>query len=304
MRHGSQLLAACLFLLPRALAAQPALDTLWPNADGIRWTYRIDATSTIDPADNFTAAAVLWFDGEVPTAGGPAQMLHGTHPVPTAKAGPFSRDPLLARLWRARPDLRPLLASRGGGGGGGQGDGTGWWPLLLHDGYFMKSATNIQMWQPSFDHPTWTYLTDNLSLGAQFTQQLIPEFADNVFLHGTVEAVDANVQTDAGVFHGAVRMGYVIDYGLTAAVEDGTPHGLYRSETRGHVYFVPGVGPVDLFEELLPVAEFQCDATGCPPPSVTDIVGQVVATLRLSLTGSTVSVQQRTWSEVKSLYQR
>lgn len=301
MRRGSGLLTACLLLLPRVLAAQPALDTLWPNADGIHWTYRIDATDVVDPGGNFTAEAVLWFDGEVPTAGGPAQMLHGTHPVPTGKPGHFSRDPLLAQLWKARPDLRPLLAARGSDGSAG--DGTGWWPLLLHDGYFMKSASNIQMWQPGFDHPTWTYLTGNLNPGAQFTQQLIPEFADNVFLHGTVEAVDATVQTDAGTFHGAVRMGYVVDYGWTAWTDDaGNPHGLYRSETRGHVHFVPGAGPVELLEEMLQVAEFQCDDNGCPPPSITDLVGDVQVSLRLSLTRSTVGVQHRTWSEVKSLY--
>jgi len=292
-----------LLLAPQALSAQPALDTLWPNADGIHWTYRIDATDTVDPGGNFTSEAVLWFDGEVPTAGGPAQMLHGTHPVPAGKAVRFPHDPFLTQLWKARPDLRHAIATRAGNGL--TGDGTGWYPLLLQDGYFMKSATNIQMWQPDWDHPTWTYLTDNLNPGAEFTQQLIPEIADNVFLHGTVEAVNAIVQTDAGVFNHAVRMRYVIDFGLTPATdEDGTPHGLFRSETAGHVHFVPGVGPVELLEEFTPVAEVQCDDSGCPPAGVTDMVGQVVATLRLSLTSSTVSVQQRTWSEVKSLYHR
>ena len=292
---------ASTFLFAHAAAAQPSLDTLWPNTDGTRWTYQISVTDAVFPAQSFVAEATLQLSGAVMTAGGMAQVLLGAHPVPAGKAPAVALDPLLDRLWRARPDLRAAIAARVGRAP--NGGTTGWYPLLLHYGYFMKGAANIQMWQPDFDHPTWTYLTSNLLAGAQFTQQLIPELASDVFLHGTVEAVDASVQTEARLFDTAVRMGYVIDYGWSITDDDaGNPHGRVRSETRGHVHFVPGVGPVELLEEFIRVAEFQCDATGCPPPSDTDDLGQVQVTIRLSLTASNVAVQQRTWSEVKSLF--
>ena len=305
---------ASTFLFAHAAAAQPSLDTLWPNRDGTRWTYQISVTDAVFPAQSFVAEATLQFSGEIMTAGGMAQVLLGAHPVPAGKAPAVALDPvrsgkapavaidpLLDRLWRARPDLRAAIVARLGPAA--NGGTTGWYPLLLHYGYFMKGAANIQMWQPDIDHPTWTYLTSNLLVGAQFTQQLIPELAIDVFLHGTVEAVDASVQTEARRFDTAVRMGYVIDYGWTTPVDDaGNPHGRIRSETRGHVHFVPGVGPVEMLEEFIRIAEFQCDATGCPPPSDTDELGLVQVTIRLSLTASTVAVQQRTWSEVKSLF--
>ena len=297
LRHW---MGVAVLLVPGAALAQPTLDSLWPNADGLRWEYEFVNTSTVDPS--FTTPAVLRFDGTVQTAGGTAQVLYGEHVVP-AKAHPgAANDPLLVALWRARPDLRAAIEVRTGRS---LEEDTFWWPLLLQAGYFMKGPTNIQMWQASWNHPTWTYLTDDLTVGANFTQQLVPELADNVFLHGTVEAIDATVATPAGTYEHAVRMGYVIDYGWGDLVDMNTQQviGRARAETRGHVHFVPGIGPVEMLEDFIPFLEIDCTPDNCPQEWI-DLLGVSLTTMTLSLTHEVVSVEPSTWSTVKSLYRQ
>jgi hypothetical protein len=285
---------------PGLAMAQPTLDELWPNVDGTRWEYELDYASELE---SFTNPAALWLQGTVETAGGTAQVLYGEHAVPVkaSTALPALPDPVLAAVWRARPDLREAITARTGVSLTGSEP---WWPILLHHGYFMKGATNIQMWQPDFDHPTWTYLTNNLTVGATFTQQLIPEFADDVFLHGTVESIDATVTTMIGTFEHAVRMGYVIDYGWSEETDEfGNPIGLSRSETRGHVHYAPGVGPVEMLEDFIPYAEIDCSPSSCPP-GWGDQLGQSFATITLSLTNRVVSIEDVSWGAVKALYRR
>jgi hypothetical protein len=156
------------------------------------------------------------------------------------------------------------------------------------------------MWQVSFDHPTWTYLTNDLAVGATFTFQLIPEFADNVFLHATVEVIDATVVTPVGTFGNAVRVGYRVDYGWSEdPIYD--PGGMFRTEIRGYVHYVPNIGPVDMREEFLPYAETDCGTNECPQ-HWRDLVAVVAQTMTLSLRGTNVAAASPTWSEIKSLY--
>ena len=281
-------------LSPAVALAQPTLHSLWPNADGNRWEYELTHTSPNEPA--FTTPAALWLQGTAETAGGTAQVLHAEHAVPVPK-GVALANPVLAAVWRARPDLRPAIAARAGVAQAGP---EVWWPLLLHNGYFMKGASSIQMWQTDVDHPTWTHLTDDLAVNATFTQQLIPELADNVFLHGTVLATDATVTTIVGTFEDAVRMGYVIDYGWGEWIDDqGNPLFRYRAETRGHVHFVPDVGPVEMLEDFIPFVEIDCASPPCPREGD---LGVSFETLTLSLTNRVVSIAELNWGTVKSRY--
>jgi hypothetical protein len=158
------------------------------------------------------------------------------------------------------------------------------------------------MWQPSWDHPTWTYLQDNITVGASFSRQLVPELASDVWLHGTVGAVAATVITLNGVYDDAVRVDYVIDYGLAQEVdESGTPIGTIHSETRGHVHYVPNVGPVELFEQFLPYVTIDCGTADCPPEWV-QWLGAVVETQSLSLSAAPVPSEAVSWGEVKTLF--
>jgi hypothetical protein len=289
-RHA---LAVALVLSPVAALAQPTLESLWPNPDGLRWEFEFRIIRIMYGWD-FTSPASLQLGGHVETPGGTAQVLHGNHDVPPDAGAVPVHDPLLRAVWQARPDLRAAIIARAHASSGGPT----WWPLLLGPGNFIKNVTNIQMWQPGVDHPTWTYLTSNLAIGATFTQQLIPEFSDDVFLHGTVTDIDVTVSTIAGTFEHAVKMTYRIEYGWSDVLPE-PPLTRSRWETHGHVHYVPDVGPVDMLEEYK-LLEIDCAPDPCPP-EWQDRVGTSVQTITLSLTG-TVSTEARTWSQVKSLY--
>jgi len=299
MRAHALGLCLCILALPAWAQLPPALDTLWPNADGLRWDYELTVVNHVLPDESFTVAASLQLSGTVETAGGTAQVLLGDHPVPAKPGTAPGSSPLLCAVWRARPDLRARIAARQGAS---RVAAAAWWPLLLHPGYFMKSATSIQMWQPDWDHPTWKYLEDDLLVGADFTLQLVPDLADDVFLHGTVEANDTPVTTDAGSFEHAVRMGYRIDYGWSVILDEAlNVIGQYRSETLGHVHYVPGVGPVESLEDFIPYQEIDCSPGECPP-EYTSQLGVSAETMGLALQGLPTAVAPASWSVVKSLY--
>jgi hypothetical protein len=298
MRPLVPLLVLAAIAAPRPVSSQPTLESLWPNADGVRWDYSMSITDITGL--NWNGPGSMRFDGTVPTAGGIAQVLVATHDTPVLKSNARPANAILAAVWRARPDLRPALAARYGDVSAGMGI---WYPILLHDGYFMRTSAALQMWQEEWDHPTWTYATADLTLGAQFTQQLIPEIADDVFLHGTVESIDATVMTPAATFAHAVRMGYWIDYGWSEDVlPDGTPTGrFYRSSTVGHVHFAPDTGPVEMHEEFILYSEIDCGTEACPP-EWEDQLGAPFQSIDMALTASTVGVRASTFTQVKQLY--
>ena len=284
--------------------AQPTLENIWPNLDGTRWEYGFVWTDNT-AGTTVMSPAFLQLEGHVTTPGGEAQVLLGEHaPVPDvdlplAGATP-GLPPLLAAIWRARPNLRERLAALPAA----PSRQMVWNPLLLHDGYFMKTAVDIEMWQESWDHPTWIYLEDDFTVGASFVHQLLPEIVDDIFLHGTVMAVDAVVDTPAGTFVDAVEMTYLVDLGTSIVTDDqgnllGTLHGEYH----GHVHYVPDVGPVELLEEYTPFVWVDCGDEDCPPEWL-ELVGVAVTTQTLALTSLPVATVERSWSGVKSLYAR
>jgi hypothetical protein len=111
------------------------------------------------------------------------------------------------------------------------------------------------------------------------------------------------VTTLAGNFEHAVRMGYIIDYGWADGLDENQNFiGRFRAETRGHVHFVPEVGPVDLLEDFIHFVEIDCGPTACPQEWI-DQLGVSVQTLTLSLTRGPVSVEPMSWASVKRLFQ-
>ncbi len=268
-------LLAMWVLIPDTGAAQPTLDSLWPNADGLRWDYKITVENDSLPGGSFTTDAAMTLVGTVETPGGTAQVLHTSHGLSPATGG-------------CCLPVRSLTCSP---------VSTRWYPSLLHGNYFMKTATRIQMWERELvcDQPYWTYLTSSLAVGDTFTQPF-PCSGSDGFLHGTVAAIDATVSTPAGTFTNAVRIDYrVVDGWSECADENGNPLFRFRAETRGHVHYVPDVGPVDLLEDFIPVAETEGDGCGCP-------VHFSVQTIRMLLTRGPVPVAPITWTGVKRLY--
>ncbi len=307
MRDTRLWLVGLSVLIHSPALAQPTLDSLWPNANGLRWDYEITIHDWLDGNLFTTDTARMTLADTVETAGGTAQVLHATHaplPFPAALAlAPL--DPILRRVWRARPDLRGAIAARYGGV---KVASNAWWPLLLQGCYFMKSDTTIDMWQTEPTLPSeviWRYLKSPLVVGATFELELIPSLNDSVFLRGTVVALDATVSTRDTTFANAVRMRYVVDYGWGACTNDeGDSLGACHYETRGLVHYVPNVGPVDMLEDFVHVeSDSAClgcciDPSGCPTPP-----GSSLQTITMSLKGhGPVGVAPTTWTGVKRRY--
>lgn len=283
-------------LIASGAYAQPTLDSLWPNDDGMYFAYQYHRIDLIEGVD-YGGPAYLALEGHHTTPGGEAQVLLGDHSASPAKDG--GRKPgLLASIQQARPDLRAAIEQKFAG----PNKVNGWLPFFLHTGYFMKSVPAIQMWQDTWNHPTWTYLTDEIVVGASFTHQLVPELVDDIYLHGTVVALDAMVMTENGIYTNAVKVEYVLDYGVSnLADENGNILATIHAERNGHVHYVPGVGPVELLEEYTPFVWADCGNDDCPP-EIGDWIGQVTETQTLSLMQNPVSVEAASWGGVKSMY--
>ena len=287
-----------------SLSQAQDLSDLWPNGDGTKWTYEFTGwergSDPLTISRTWNVEATLTLAGTENTAGGIAQKLVGWHAAISGKPGP-QMNALLTNLWRARPDLRDAIRDYVSNHPNEVASSANWLPNLLHDGLFMKLPNKIEMWQASWDHSTWTYLTDALSVGQKFTHQLVPELADNVFLHGTVGAVDATITTPAGTYANAVKVLYEIDYGVTDMTDEtGTKFGTIQTLTLGHVYYVPHVGPVDSSEEWIPYAVVDCSPLQCPL-EVLDRVGVAWYQYNLSLQSGPVGVKERPWSFVMKL---
>jgi hypothetical protein len=285
----------CILAVAQGAWGDPLLESLWPSADGNTWIYDLVIT---DSTGTFQTQATMQLNGTVTTAGGPAQVLDSWHDLATYMPSDIAHlPPLLRSVWQARPDLRERILAKYPP----RTKETGWAPLLLHGGYFMKRPEIIEMWQPYWDHSTWTYLKTPLTVGAQFVHQLVPELADDVFLYGTVAALDATVTTSAGIFENTVKMDYLIDYGTSVLTDPaGIALGTFGSETTGHVHFAPDIGPVDLLEEFVPFTWLDC-GWDCPPEYVA-LVGVVVQTITMSLANGPSPVVGRSWASVKALY--
>jgi hypothetical protein len=289
--------AVLALLAPAAAWSQPTLDSLWPNDDGLRWTYSGNYEDIVDGPESFTG--ILQFDGTVPLfGGGTGQNLEATAigvPASSASAAGAARlQGFWRQLWIARPDLRAKIESYAAA----HKVPIAWPLLLLGPANFVKDATTIGSWSEVEDYWGWWYLTNDLTMGAQWTLQLVRPLADDVFLHATVTSLMASVVTDAGTFNDAVQMDYLVEYGLAEIIDEGgNSIGTVRAETSGTVYYVPNVGPVAC-EEHFYATEVNCPT--CPPDEWP--VGVDLAHGDLSLRSLPVAEQESSWGHVKALF--
>ncbi len=287
------LVLACGSALPAL--AQPTMDELWPNQDGLGWSYAQHYESFSKPVvlDNQIR---IFFDGvTVAPDGIQAQYLrHEVLSGPALLSAPDDEvaDPLLRQLWIARPDLRDRIRLAGASDGPCPAFAPpGSYSVLLNGELaYVKTADEIAALRCNLANTrSWLWLTSNLTLGHAFTLQLIPDLADDVFLHGTIGAIES-VTVPAGTFADCVRVDYVVDYGTAECGGAGT----YRSETRGSIWYAPGVGPVECREEFIPTVE-QTGACG-------GVVGLVDSRAALELTTATTPVRHTSWGRLKAAY--
>jgi hypothetical protein len=297
-------------------SAQVPLAPLWPNEDGMSWPFRLHVVELPEGIDTVVEGSMT-LEGTTVVPGGLAQNLIAQH-GPITRLAPgnlrsgrslagrlFGENPpalpgLLRRVWLARPDLRERIEERYADSQ--RMDPGPWWPNFLHGGYLLKTADRIEMWQDEWNHSTWTYLAAPVEVGQTFVHQLVPELADDIFLHGTVTAIDAAVSTPAGAFSPVVKMEYLIDYGISEIVDEmGTLLGTFHGETTGHVQYAPGVGPVDLLEEFVPYVWAECPGGPCPP-EIEDYIGVPIQTIMMQLTGQPTPAIGMSWGSARVLY--
>ena len=302
---------ATFLLAAPALAQPPTMAELWPNDDGRSFSYNQHYESFDSNAETIDNQIRLFFDGTTVAPDGiqtqylRQQLVSGAVSQVTLDGAPrttmfaaVANNPFVRHLWVARPDLRAKILTAVADAPCPENAPPGANSVLLNGEFaWLETADEIAAWRCNLANTrSWRWLVSNLTIGNTFTLQLIPDLASNVFLHGTVAAIEP-ATVPAGTYSGCVRVDYVIDYGTTDCIDDnGMPHGTSRSETRGYIRYAPTVGPVQSFEEFIPVVEKSGD---CPDPWP---VGEVIARATLVLNSQPVPTRQTSWGRVKQVY--
>ncbi len=292
-------LAASAWVAAPAMA-QPTMDELWPNQDGLCWTYAQRWQDLEQPGVLENRVRII-LDGTViaPTAIQAQylrqEMIGGAAFATTSE--PALSDPFLRQLWVARPDLRTKIMKVVADAECPKGGATGAYGILLRgESAYLKTPDDIGAWRCNAnDTQAWMWLVSDLTLGNTFTLQLIPDLTDNVFLHGEIAAVEP-VTVPAGTFKDCVRVDYVVDYGFSDCVDiGGNVTGTFRAETRGYVHYAPGVGPVLSFEEFIVHVELIGDCGGPP-------LGEPSTRVSMDMDTTPTPVRRASWGQLKLTY--
>lgn len=303
-------LTAGSFRVTEGIAGAPGAKSgqyrrIWPHEDGRGWAYRLtsrewdipptvpfpqspddvpiltidDAINLLatdpDPAHSQVASGTyrLRFNGLVTTLSGVTRqnLEESVDEGATATAALTFKRPgnrFLALLRRARPDLArkmglqaPSFATRSTVIPDA--------PILLHGYAWEQTDQWIGTYGDLNQQIAWIFLTPNLKPGAEFSLQLVPDLADNVYLHARVVGW-TRVETAAGVFHRALDVVYLVDFGASEVTDvDGNTIGYYRPYLYGRSDYVAGVGPVYSRERF---------TQGANQPPASDIVSSLTST--------------------------
>lgn len=285
-----------LLLIPlAAFASEDPLAELWPAAEGLRFDYDY-AYSSFMYGESAAGPAFLEFTAPTTVPDGAAWLLEGSTPAPIPR-GDVPPPGLMRYLWTSRPDLRARLE------GLAPTRDREWSPYFLHTGIFRDAGMRLEMWQPGWNHSTWTYMVAPPVVGMSFTHQLVPELADDIYLHGVITDTNAQADTPAGIFENCVVVTYLIDMGVSEITdESGEVVGTMHGEVAGHVAFAPMVGPVELLEQHTPFVWVDCGDAPCHEGIPAWSVGQVGAVHTLMLSQMPVGNENRTWSDVKAMF--
>ena len=266
---------------------EPTIENIWPNEDGTFWTYEYmwrawDADVTtyperdslppvpsmdkienlvrhhpIGPDPNVVEGTYrLEFDGLTTTGSGvTAQNLEESVVAAEGRARLFAgtggQSGFLERLRRARPDLECEIAARCLDLGPPLQPGSPPTPIMIHGGAWEKTDHWIGTYGDLDTLPAWKFLEANLTAGHEFTHQLIPSLASDVFLHCRVLGRTV-VRSPAGHIWRALECLYIVDYGpyeITGPSEE--PVGWEQFYDYGRVIYVPDIGPVYSYERAL-----------------------------------------------------
>ena len=255
----------------------PTMDNIWPHADGNAWIYDLAVRSfagdpdAVFPADGsmpplptmeelhaamdqdivFEARGQsdglyrMAFEGDITTESGVTAQ-HLTEelflPVEGLRRVSSHEDRLLGRILAARPDLRGRVACKD------IGDELKA-PILLGGYAFEATADGIYSYGDVDQDHSWTYLEGDLTVGSEFSIQLLSAFTDDLFLYGRIWNV-GDYTVGGMTYANCVECFYLVDLGVTPVVDEfGMPLGNIRAYIFGSVYFAPDIGPVYCHEK-------------------------------------------------------
>ena len=191
------------------------------------------------------------------TSGAVGQRLESTlspDTIPTFSPSPLrstSGGDFLARLAMARPDLRRrievLRAAQVPTASAKSVDS----PLFLSGWAWARTPEWIGSYGELNTEVAWKYLVANFATGSEFSLQLVPDLASDVFLHARMLPRETIV-TESGTYTRAYVCLYLVDYGLSNLTDaDGNDLGYFHMYAYGTIAYVTDVGPVYSYERDL-----------------------------------------------------
>ena len=277
-----------LALAPGMGGGPPAsLRNIWPNEDGRAWTYRIDQRSwdgefrffptreevppplTLDQVVSLLgnhpigenpvfdqAGYRMQFRGMKTTESGavgqnletgildlastPTVTRRGSASVGFLRALARARPDLADRIAALRPDVR-MEATAGPAAEVFE-------PLFLFGYAWEKTREYIGSYGDLNTILSWKYLEADLQPGHEFSIQLVPDLANDVFLHVRVLR-ERTATTPLGNHPNSIDVLYLVNYGISEATDmDGNTIGYNRSNGYGVITYAPKVGPVRTYE--------------------------------------------------------
>ncbi len=155
----------------------------------------------------------------------------------------------MAALERARPDIARKAGSRGGPPRAPSAIIPELFaPTFLFGYAWEKTDQYIGSYGDLNTELAWKYLDANLRPGSSFRMQLVPDLADDVFLHARVLS-QQTAFSGTGAVRSAIQVLYLIDFGVGEWTDvNGNTVGFTRVYSYGTITYAPGVGPVASYE--------------------------------------------------------
>jgi hypothetical protein len=253
----------------------PTMANIWPHEDGTAWTYDIEYRENIPypeptgkageiptmeelhdalqeplPGASVTDEDGIYriaFDGMRETESG-ATGQKGIYTFFTelygevTNAGGKGNDPLLATIARARPDLREALVRSHGLEEKSLDEVSA--PLFLSPYAFSAEEDGLYDYGDGDLNHAWVYLEGDLSVGSEFSLQLIPYIKDDIWLYGRVWSV-RDREIGGRMVENVLECMYVLDMGEAQLTdENGNVIGTVYPYSYGVTMFAPEAGPV------------------------------------------------------------
>lgn len=221
----------------------PTFETIWPVGVGRYWDYALTEARHAGGAATYASLEDV---PDLPDLEELYADLQADPPGAPLESSSASLRCLVTADLTADPDTTVMVFD---------------YAVVNHEGY-ASMPLGLSMgpqWRRSRDriaiysggYLQWVHLDGVLTRGHEFTVQLVPALADDIFLHVRVwrsRSFGVMGTTQAG----CLECFYLIDMGIVQAVnENGEGGGFFRAYRYGIVIYAPEVGPVYCREKCL-----------------------------------------------------